>query len=136
MARRVTRKMLKQDEFVSFFDELMDWFTLNWRPVAVGIGVVAVVVLVWWGTSAWFGSRAEQASYLLHRAEQALEGDDTTPGSIDAAEPLLKEVVDRYGRTDQADQARLYLARIGLDRGETETARETLRQMKIRDACF
>jgi predicted negative regulator of RcsB-dependent stress response len=121
--------MMKEDEFVSFFDEVAHWFSDNWRPVAGGLGAVVLVVLVWWGASAWSGSRGEDASFLLHRAEKALEGDGTTPGSFDAAEPLLKEVVDRYGRTQQADVARLYLARISLGRGETDAAREALRKL-------
>jgi predicted negative regulator of RcsB-dependent stress response len=121
--------MMKENEFISFFDELAHWFTANWRPVAAGLGVVVVVVLGWWGASAWSGSRADEASYLLSRAEKALEGDGTGPGSVDAAEPLLREVVERYGSTHQADAARLYLARIELGRGETETAREALREL-------
>lgn len=129
MPRRVTRKMLKEDEFVSLFDEVAQWFSDNWRPVAAGLGVVVAMVLVWWGASAWSGSRAEEASFLLHRAQKALEGDGTAPGSADAAEPLLREVVDRYGSSHQADAARLYLARIELGRGETEKARETLREL-------
>jgi len=129
MARRVTRKMLKQDEFVSFFDEVVDWFTLNWRPVAWGLGAIVVVVMGWWGASTWSAGRAGDASFLLHRAEKALEGDGTNKGSVDAAEPLLREVVDRYGRTPQADVARLHLARIELGRGETDKAREALREL-------
>lgn len=129
MPRRVTRKMMKQDEFVSLFDEVAHWFSDNWRPVVAGLGVVVLVVLVWWGAGAWSSSRGEDASYLLHRAERALEGDGTVPGSVDAAEPLLREVVDRYGRTHQADVARLYLARVELGRGETEKAQETLRKL-------
>jgi len=129
MPRRVTRKMMKEDEFVSFFDEVARWFSDNWRPVAAGVGVVVLVVLVWWGAGAWSARRSEDAAYLLRGAEKVLEGGGTTPGSVDAAEPLLREVVDRYGRTPQADVARLYLARIELGRGETETAREALREL-------
>jgi predicted negative regulator of RcsB-dependent stress response len=129
MPRRVTRKMMKEDEFASFFDEVAHWFNANWRPVAAGLGVLVVVVLVWWGASAWSGGRGEEASFLLHRAEKALEGDGTVPGSVDAAEPLLREVVDRYGRSHQGDAARLYLARIELGRGETDKAREALSKL-------
>jgi TolA-binding protein len=42
------------------------------------------------------------------------------------AEKAFLEVVDTYGRSDQADMARLYLARIALGRGEIDDARTAL----------
>jgi TolA-binding protein len=55
--------------------------------------------------------------------EQAV-GDSSDAGND--AESKLQEVVDRYGRSDQADTARIYLARINVDRGDTEIARRLL----------
>jgi predicted negative regulator of RcsB-dependent stress response len=126
MARRVTRKMLKENEFISVFDHVMVWMGEKWRPVVAGIGVLAVAILGWWGVSWWLGGRTDEASYLLYRATSALEGSRDKPGSPEAAEPLLREVVDRYGSSQQADVARLYLARVELGRGKTDEARTAL----------
>ncbi len=134
MARRVTRKMLKEDEFVTIFDECLHWAQANWRPVAWGVGALAAVVLLWWGAATWLGGRSQDASYLLYRAVSAAEGTAEAPGSPEAAEPLFKEVVDRHGGSGQADVARLYLARIELGRGQTETARAALQELAGRRA--
>lgn len=129
MGRRLTRKKLKQDEFVSVVDEALHWLAENWRPVAYGAGTLAVVGLLWWGLSAYSGVRTDKAALALHEAVSALEGEGSDPA---LAETRLREVVDRFGRTDQGDAARLYLARILLDREETDEARVLLSRVAAR----
>jgi predicted negative regulator of RcsB-dependent stress response len=132
MGRRITRKQLKKDdEFVSAAEVIFRWIAENARPLAAAIAGVCVIALLWWGISAWGGARTNDASLLLHHATKTFEG-DAAPGSlvpagdIDAAEVEFQQVIDSYGRTDQADMARLYLARIALNRGETDAARAGL----------
>jgi len=77
------------------------------------------------------GVRADDASLLLHQAVVTFEGEAepeslVPAGDLDAAEQQFRQVVESYGRTDQADMARLYLARIALSRGETDEARPVL----------
>ncbi len=125
---RITRKQLKGDEFVSTIDTFIHWMTINWRPVAAVLGAVVVVTMIWWAATLWTGSRADRASYLLQQAmasydEAVGKGAD---GDTKPAQAKLEEVVDRFGRTDQGDMARLYLARIELGRGEVDAARDTL----------
>jgi len=50
----------------------------------------------------------------------------TPAGDLEAAEAEFQLVIDSHGRTDQADMARLYLARIALSRGQTDEARAAL----------
>ena len=47
-------------------------------------------------------------------------------GDLEVAEAEFQQVIDSYGRTEQADMARLYLARIALSRGQTDEARAAL----------
>ena len=131
MGRRLTRKKLKQDEFVSVMDELLHWLNENWRPLAFGAGALVAVGLLWWGFSMYSAARSEKAAFALHGAVAALEGEEA---DLASAEEQLREVVDRFGRTDQGDVARVYLARILLDREETDEARALLTKVAARGA--
>jgi predicted negative regulator of RcsB-dependent stress response len=68
---------------------------------------------------------------LLHHATRTFEGEATAgstlpAGNLEAAEAEFQLVIDSHGSTDQADMARLYLARIALSRGQTDEARAAL----------
>ena len=137
MGRRITRKQLKEDEFVSAFDSLMMWMSDNWRPFAAALGAVVVLILLWWAGSQWSGARAAKASDLLDQATTAYEeagGPTADPegSALAEAETLFEQVVDRFHRTDQADMARLYLARIQISRGELGAARTVLLRLAER----
>ena len=132
MGRRITRKQLKKDdEFVSAAEVIFRWIADNARPLAAGVAGVVVVALIWWAVSTWTGARTDDASLLLYHATKTFEG-EAGPGSllpagdIETAELQFQQVVDDYGRSDQADMARLYLARIALSRGQTDEARAEL----------
>ena len=125
MGRRITRKQLKGDDFVSTVDSFFHWLTDNWRPFAAGLAAVCILILLWWGVSRWTGSRTDAASYLLHQAMATAAGDEGLAG----AETRLQEVIDRYGRTDQGDVARLYLANLRLEQGRDEEGRDLLLQV-------
>jgi predicted negative regulator of RcsB-dependent stress response len=129
MGRRITRKQLKQDEFVSTMDTVIHWMSDKWRPVLIGLGAVCFVILLWWLGTIWSRSRTHQASYQLYQAlnayQQELAGDQTATGP-DSAEAILQETIDRFPTLDQADVARVYLARIHMSRNELERARDLL----------
>lgn len=128
MARRITRKQLKEDEFVSVVDTAMHWFVDRWRPIAAGLAAVCAVALLWWLGGQWMGARADNASLALHEAVKLYEGDPAAGVAPDpaGAETAFSEVVDSYGRTDQGDIARHYLARIMMSRGDMDAARQLL----------
>jgi len=129
MGRRITRKQLKQDEFVSFADAVIRWLTDNWRPVLAGVGAVALIALLWWGGYRWAGSRSEAASYDLY---EAVSGDPTGMNigldfeHSDEAKRKLQEVIDHHRRSEQADIARVYLARFHIEDGDLDAARDLL----------
>ena len=132
MGRRITRKQLKKDdEFVSAAEVIFRWIANNAKALAAGIAAVVVVALLWWAASGWMSSRSADASLLLHHATRTFEGEPTQgsmvpAGDLEAAEAEFQQVIDSHGRTEQADMARLYLARIALGRGQTDEARTAL----------
>jgi predicted negative regulator of RcsB-dependent stress response len=125
MGRRITRKQLKQDEFISTADTLVHWVITNWRPFLFGLAALCVVIVAWWAGTRWTGSRAEHASLLLHQATAAADA-ASQGGDAAAAQAKLQEVVDRYGRTEQADMARVLQARLRIDANDLEGARSLL----------
>ena len=125
MGRRITRKQLKQDEFISTADTAVHWLLANWRPFALGLAVICFVIVAWWGGTRWTGSRSKHASYLLHQATTAVDA-AKQGGDAAAAEAKLQEVIDRYGRTEQADMARVLQARLRIDANNIEGARALL----------
>lgn len=134
--RRLTRKKLKQNEFVSVVDEIIHWFTDNWRPVVAGIVAVCGIFLIWWGVTSWQGSRASKAAYALNEAVQIYQADQSgktpKPADLEAAKKKLEAVVAHYGRTDQGDVARLYLARMAFSAGDAAKARGLLKEIVAR----
>jgi predicted negative regulator of RcsB-dependent stress response len=138
MGRRITRKQLKKDdEFVSSAELIFQWIADNLRPLLAGVAAVCVLALVWWGATKWLSARANDASLLLNHAVTTFEGESVTGaavpgGDVEAAEAAFQQVVDSYGRTDQGDMARLYLARIALGRGQVDEARLTFVELAQR----
>ena len=131
MGRRITRKQMKQDEFVSTMDQLIRRFGEYWKVGLAGLVAVLVIVFVWWMIGQWSGKQADAASEKLSQVVTAYQEAVARGGATDLskAEAGFAEVIEEYGRSGQADVARLYQARIQLGRGETDTARATLVQL-------
>ncbi len=132
--RRLTRKKLKQDEFVSGVDRMMRWLTENWRPVAAALGAATVVFLIAWGVFNVMSNREAAASWALHEAVSSYQAQQKTPGSKPGAEvrAAFEKILKKYGRTKEADAARLYLARMDFEAGKLEEAKSALEKVAQR----
>ncbi len=135
MGRRLTRKQIKKDEFITFVDRAVQWTGHNWRQALIGLGAVLAAALVWWGVTAFLGSRTDAASQAIGGALAAYNapvGSAAPAGAtlkfatdserLAAAEKAFKSVKSRYRFTPQAKLAELFLARIAADRGDTTQA--------------
>lgn len=135
MARRLTRKQIKQDELLTLFDRAMVWMGGNWRQAATAIGGVAVVALVWWGVSAFLTARSGGASKAMAVALDtytapvgaAVPPDAKVKFSTDterlaASEKAFESIRSKYRFSPQARLAVLYLAHIQAERGDSTGA--------------
>jgi TolA-binding protein len=135
VGRRLTRKQIKHDEFVTLVDRTVHWLTGNWRQAVIGLGGAAAVAVLWWGIGALLHGRSTAAADAL---AQALATYNAPVGSkapadaklkfatdaerLAAAEREFQEVASHYWLSTYRREARLYLARIAADRGDTTGA--------------
>ena len=130
--RRLTRKKLKQDEFVSVVDEIVNWIIDNWKPLAAGIGAVCAIGLLWWGISSWKGGKEDAAAWALHQAVVAYQEAQAAGQDTAGTREKFEVVLEKYGSTAQADVARIYLARMDFDAGKVDEAKAVLEKVAAR----
>jgi predicted negative regulator of RcsB-dependent stress response len=145
VARRLTRKQIKQDQFVTLVDRIAHWMGHNWRQAAMGLGGAVALALVYWGVSALLAARGDAASAALTKALETYEAPvaaekpegatlsfATRTERLDAAEQAFRRVTSKYWLTTPARYAKIYLAHIAADRGDTDTAVRLLGEVASR----
>lgn len=138
---RQHRRELKHDKFVDEVGVLTARARANQRVLFVIGGAAVALALVAYGIFFYRANRESQASALLAAAIETFESPlltegQTTPGAkfkteaerTAAAETQFKEVQAKFGGTDSADVAGLYIARITALRGDVATARTQLQE--------
>jgi len=121
MARRITRKSMKQDEFVEAAFDAGEWLEDNWKTVVIALAAAVVVVLVVLGFLAWRGARQAEAGDLF--AEGLTLYRDSNPTE---ALGLFEEASDKAGGGPLADVATLYQGLAQLEVGNAAAALEPL----------
>jgi len=145
VGRRLTRKQIKQDQFVTFVDRMAHWLGDNWRQAALGLGGAVALALVYWGVTAILAARGNAASSALTEALETYNapvGSENAGGAtitfatrterLDAAEKAFRSVASKYWLTTPARYSKIYLARIAADRGDTDTAVRLLGELASR----
>jgi tetratricopeptide (TPR) repeat protein len=144
MSDRLTRKEMKrQDTFQTFMSRGLDFVQIYRRQL---IGGVAILVLLVVGLISWLfyeKSQEKHAQSLLGQAIEAygapIKGESTQAESSkssdevtfptekareDRAKELFESVRDKYGLSEAADVADVYLGEIAAHHGETDKARK------------
>jgi len=142
VARRLTRRQIKQDELLTLFDRGMAWMGGNWRQAAAVIGGVAAVALLWWGITAYLSARSGGASKAMAVALDtytapvgvAAPADAKVKFTTDterlaASEKAFESIRSKYRFSPQAKLAGLYLAHIQADRGDATGAIRLLAEL-------
>jgi len=135
VARRLTRKQIKQNELVSFVDHGMHWLSQNWRRVTAVGGGAFVAGIVIWGVVSLLGSRSSAATKALADALASYNAPvgaaaaadaklkfNTDSERLAAAETGFRQVSSKYWLTEQGRTAKLYLAAIAAERGDQAQA--------------
>jgi len=140
MTQHLTRKDMKRDELATAVGRGMEYAGSHARTLIIGLGVLALIAVLFLVSRVFMGSRAEKANESLAHAMKvyqapldatAAKPDDPTnptfaePGARrDSAKKLFEGVRKDYGMSEAADVAGLYLAQIAAEEGQLDKARE------------
>jgi predicted negative regulator of RcsB-dependent stress response len=102
-------------------ERLVAWLQANRTPVIIGAAAVALVVAVTWFLAA---ASARKENFARTQLEQAWGAADAGNAPLAASE--LQKVVDSYGGTDAAVEARLSLNETRLSAGQSQLAADDL----------
>jgi tetratricopeptide (TPR) repeat protein len=136
MARRISRKDLKQDEIMDAAFDFGHWVENNWQRVAAAAAAILVVVLVAFGWL-WMAeqNRAETESLLVQGErlyEQAQRNGFADDDELDSA-LIAFEAVSKHAPNSGPGQVALYHRGALLDRlGRHDEAIELLKQVRGR----
>lgn len=138
---RQHRRDLKHDRFVDEIGSLSSKARQNQRFLVTVTGAAVALAVIIFGVYFYRSTQEQKAQVLLGQAIETIEsplappaGGQPVPNAkfkteadrTAAAEKQFKEVVAKYGSSDAADVANLYLARIEASRGEIAPARKKL----------
>ncbi len=138
---RQQRRDLKHDKFVDEIGSLSTRARENQRLLLTITAAAVVIAVLVYGIYFYRANREEKAQLALGQAMETIEspllpapGAQPQPGAkykteaerTAAAEKQLKDVDARFGGTNAADVASLYLARIAADKGDLANARTRL----------
>lgn len=145
MGRRLTRKQIKKDEFISTVDQVFHWVGANWRQASIALGGMLGVALIWWGVVSLLGGRTAAASAAMGKALETFNapvGADapkdakvkfaTDTERLAAAEKAFKAIKSKYWLTSQSAMAGLLLARITAEQGDQAGAIRALAEIASR----
>jgi TolA-binding protein len=117
MARRITRKSLKQDEFVEAAFDVGVWLERHWKSVVLGIAAVAALAAIGLAWSFWIRARAratseifDQGYDLYQEAGGVAPAPAQTPGParLEDAVGRFQDAARRGGGTPLGEVAVLY----------------------------
>jgi len=142
VGRRLKRKEIKHDQFITLIDRAMAWMGQNWRTASLVIGGAVALGLVYWGVTLLIASRSGAGAHALSEAVATFAAPVGSPSGsskgpqfasdterLDAAEKAFRRVASRYRFTAPGRTAKLYLARIAEERGDVDAAIRLLTEL-------
>jgi predicted negative regulator of RcsB-dependent stress response len=106
-SRKITKRQMKEDQFVRTMLEARDWAQDNMSKLLIGVAAVVLLVVGIWFVSSRSSQQSQSAYDLLGRAEMELRTGQNQLAIID-----LQKVIDDRGTSEAANLACLKLANV------------------------
>ena len=139
LSEKIDRKQLKQpDEFQQVAGKGMEWVAAHQKQVSMGVGAIALAIVLAWGLSSWRSAREAKAGGDLSQAlelesrpigAEAQPGQESFPSKEErskAAIAALDKVRADHGGTTAAQTAQAELGFLKLKSGDAAGAQKDL----------
>ena len=128
--KRVGKHDLKEDKFIKFIMDSKSYFDENYTRVLTYAGLVIAVIVIFALLKYINTEKREKANGMLGIAQI-----EYSEGNFSKAAQRLKKLLEEYGGTNEADQARFLLANIYFEQKRYDEA-ESLYQEFIDSFSF
>jgi len=103
--KKLTRKQIKQDKFVTFYFKSQEFLTQHSKTILYAIGGVILVSLIIFVVKSKVAENEQNAMVELTKAKQRYFAAD-----YEGVLPVLQNLIDTYSGSDGADEGLYYLA--------------------------
>ena len=126
----IKRKLKEPDEFISFTERMYLFVTHHAKPIALGAGIVLILLLFTFLFQTWDKKKTEDADQMLNTAMETYQMVSSpyregSPQEYKNAIERFNEVIAKFPKTQSGKLAVLYKGNIYLRLGEFDEAIKT-----------
>jgi len=126
----IKRKLKEPDEFISFTERMYLFVTHHTKPIALGAGIVLILLLFTFLFQTWDKKKTEDADQMLNTAMETYQMVSSpyregSPQEYKNAIERFNEVIAKFPKTQPGKLAVLYKGNIHLRLGEFDEAIKT-----------
>lgn len=115
--KRITKRQIKQDKFVTTYFKTVDFINQNSKAVTIGfVALMAIIVLF------MLMARSKQTAELKASEQLARANTEISQNNLTQAIDILLNMVDNYSGTNSAENGMYLLAYTYYQKGEYEKA--------------
>jgi TolA-binding protein len=121
---KITKKQLKEDEFVNFFAKTILYFQAHKQEVGIGVLVLLIGAAIFGGFYFYRRSFDDQAFYQMSQALEVYHkaAPTTSDNNIKQAQELLEKVIKLHPSSPAAEEAQYYLGNCYFQMGDYDKA--------------
>lgn len=126
--KKITKKQIKEDKLVTTYYQSLAFFQEHQAKFLIGIAAVALVIIAVVLFSNKRGNDNLLAAGMLSKVVPLYDQanfKDAIDGQKTASIPGLKEIVEKYGSTEEGELAKIYLANAYYSTNQFDLAAET-----------
>jgi TolA-binding protein len=115
--KRLTKKQIKEDKFVTLYFQVQDYLSQNSRSILSGAGIIVIIIV-----AVFIFMQKQQKSEQAAAVELTKARVEYRARNYDGATTLLQNLIQTHGGTDSASEGTFYLGNISFIKKDYDAA--------------